>query len=137
LHKLNRQIGERNECWATRAGGGYCPCRQFKEAARDESSGGSEDCCFNYTRDLCQAEHGGKCVCGCHGRVKRVARRDWEILKIQDFERLEAENRRLREALKLIAGGVWTAKNSIEVIVWTARRALQGDGESLNRPNRS
>ena len=34
LHRPNRQIGDRNECWSMRAGGGYCGCRQFQ--ARDD-----------------------------------------------------------------------------------------------------
>lgn len=32
---------------------------------------------------------------------------------------------RYREALELIARGVWTARNSVESIVWTAREALK------------
>lgn len=38
---------------------------------------------------------------------------------------LLAENTRLREALTLIARGTWTAKNSVESIVWSAREALR------------
>ena len=33
------------------------------------------------------------------GKSKRMTRREFEVLKVQDFERLEAENARLREAL--------------------------------------
>jgi hypothetical protein len=32
---------------------------------------------------------------------------------------------RLRESLELIARGTWTARNSVEVIVWTVRQALK------------
>lgn len=31
IHRLNRQIGNRNECWAAMPGGGWCSCRQFQE----------------------------------------------------------------------------------------------------------
>lgn len=41
-------------------------------------------------------------------------------------ELLETENQRLREALTIIARGTWTAKNSVESMVWTAREALKG-----------
>lgn len=34
---------------------------------------------------------------------------------------------RYREALELIARGTWTAKNSVESIVWTARQALKDE----------
>lgn len=40
-------------------------------------------------------------------------------------EDLANENERLREALTIIARGVWTAKNSVETMVWTARQALK------------
>lgn len=47
----------------------------------------TEDCCFNDTRDHCP---GPQCACKCH-ETKRVTRREWETIKIADFERLEAE----------------------------------------------
>jgi len=40
------------------------------------------------------------------------------------------EIERLREALELIARGVWTAPNSVETIVFTARRALSSESPS-------
>lgn len=40
-------------------------------------------------------------------------------------EQAEAENERFRDALTIIAHGVWTARNSVESIVWTAREALK------------
>ena len=33
IHRLNRQIGDRNECWAALMTGGLCLCRQY--AAED------------------------------------------------------------------------------------------------------
>lgn len=35
-----------------------------------------------------------------------------------------------RDALTLISRGVWTARNSVESIVWVARKALK-DGAAL------
>jgi hypothetical protein len=48
----------------------------------------------------------------------------------QRAEVAEADNERLREALTLIARGVWTAPNSVESMVWTAREALKPKAES-------
>lgn len=39
-------------------------------------------------------------------REKRMARREWETLKIQDFERLEAENVRLRAEVSALRGAI-------------------------------
>jgi hypothetical protein len=61
----------------------------------------SEDCCWNDPRDQCR---GDGCQCRCHvDRPRRMVRRAWEILKAQDFDRLERENAALREALRRIA----------------------------------
>ena len=46
----------------------------------------------------------------------------------EDARRLEELLARYREALELIAHGVWTARNSVESIVWTAREALKSGG---------
>lgn len=43
LHKLNPQIGDRNECWALNADqmvSRYCQCHQYR-ATRDEGGAGS------------------------------------------------------------------------------------------------
>ena len=110
----------------------------------------TEDCCFNYVRDHCK---GDGCPCGCHQprsvmrtkhpsdphflawvgsgdgvdklcthTVQAAFREGWNAARA--FEPA-AENERLREALILIARGTWTAKNSVESIVWTARQALK------------
>lgn len=47
----------------------------------------------------------------------------------EDAVRLEQRIERYREALELIARGVWTARNSVESIVWTAREALKPEGK--------
>lgn len=52
----------------------------------------------------------------------------WELgsfVTWEDAARLEQRIERYREALELIARGVWTARNSVESIVWTARQALK------------
>lgn len=41
------------------------------------------------------------------------------------LEALEAERDVYRDALTLISRGVWTARNSVESIVWGARDALK------------
>lgn len=43
----------------------------------------------------------------------------------EDAIRLEQRAERYREALELIAQGVWIAPNSVESIVWSAREALK------------
>ena len=45
-------------------------------------------------------------------------------------ERAESERDVYRDALTLISRGVWTARNSVESIVWGARKALR-DGAAL------
>lgn len=55
----------------------------------------TEDCCFNDARDVCI---GPQCTCGCH-KQSRQTRREWESIKIADFERLE---RALRSARRLL-----------------------------------
>jgi len=55
--------------------------------------------------------------------VQAGFREGWNAREQHDGE---ADIRRMREALELIVRGVWTARNSIETIRYTARRALEG-----------
>lgn len=77
----------------------------------------TEDCCFNEPRDHCTGEG---CPCGCHEKQPRMTRRQWETLRIADFERLENENYRLRQALQQIA---WLADATEPLSVKAARIA--------------
>lgn len=94
-----------------------------------------ENCCWDWIRDQCRDAE--RCACACHvvypkpapvcGHEAEMERyrqrsRDEDTVRI----RLNHERIRLREALDLIATGVWTAPNSVETIVYTAQRALKG-----------
>jgi hypothetical protein len=48
----------------------------------------TEDCCWNDIRNRCPLT----CSCACHATSsKRMSRREWESIKIADFERLESQ----------------------------------------------
>jgi hypothetical protein len=62
--------------------------------------GYSEDCCWNDVQDHCPLRRNELCECACHhGEPKRMPRREWESIKIADFERLEDEVDRLTKLL--------------------------------------
>ena len=45
IHRLHRQIGDRNECWATiveQGAGLYCQCRQFQARREQQAASGAE-----------------------------------------------------------------------------------------------
>lgn len=46
IHRLNRQLGSRNECWALndQPPPRYCGCRQFMQAAPGSTAGAEGEC---------------------------------------------------------------------------------------------